>query len=295
MKILSLKVRKSATIGNLKALLNGKKGSSRHVQESHLIGDDGLKIEHGQTIVDRNQQKDQGESQILSLQNPTRLRIYVKMASNKKTIVVEANGYHIVHDIKSKIHDAEGTNPDQYALFHDGKRLEDYRTLVSLGIRTESTLHLILHPTSFLPISIRTPSGKILKFEVNVLHTIRDVKTIVESFIGCPVTDCKMIYAGNELEDFKSLAFYGVEEGSTLELQPSWIQIFVKTWSGKTVTLYVTQSNTVREVKEKLSCKVGVPICWQSIVYSGKRLEEKRNLSTYNIHKHSTLHMVLSY
>lgn len=293
MKIVTFKVRKSVTIRNLKALIHRKKGNSRNSQESHLASDDG--VENGRTIVDQNQEKDQSQIRILNLQNPTGLKIYVKIASSKKTVVAEANGYHIVHDIKSKIHAVEGANPDQYALFHDGKRLEDYRTLVSLGIKTESTLHLIFHPKTFLPISVTTPSGKILKFDVNLLYTVRDVKTIVESIIWCPVSDCKMIYAGNELEDSKSLAFYGVEESSSLELQASWIQIFVKTWSGKTITLYVTLSNTVNEVKEKLSCKVGVPICWQSIVFSGKRLAEDQNLSSYNIHKHSTLHMVLRY
>ncbi|KAI5348091.1 hypothetical protein L3X38_000978 [Prunus dulcis] len=146
-----------------------------------------------------------------------------------------------------------------------------------------------------MPIFVKTPSGKIVKVEVKVLYTLQDVKAIIESFIGCPVADCRMIYAGNELQDCKTLAFYNIEENSTLEVLPSWIQIFIKTWNGKTIMLDVARSNTVREVKDKIFCKVRVPVHFQSIVFSGKRLEDKWRLARYNIEKDSTLHMVLAW
>ncbi|PON94798.1 Ubiquitin, partial [Trema orientale] len=290
-KVVSSTVKKFETVRNLKARLQRKKGYSRQFQEPFLENDE---LEHEQTTVDeKSQNLERDKNPSSNRQHSTCLKLHVKIASNKKTIVVEAKGYHVVHEIKSKILVVEGIKPDQYSLFHDGKSLEDYRTLVSLGIKTESTLHLIFHPRSSLSISVRTPSGKLPRFEVKVLYTIRDVKTITESFIGYPVSDCKMIYAGNELEDSKSLAFYGIEDNSTLDLQLSWIQIFVRTWSGKTVTLQVTRSNTIDEVKEKLFCKVGMPTRRHSLMFAGKILEENRNLSSYNVHKHSTLHMLL--
>ncbi|XP_062104544.1 polyubiquitin-like [Humulus lupulus] len=294
-KVAPLKIIATKAIRNLKTRLRRQKENSRKVKESHLEDDDD--DEYEQITVDdkiQNQHKDQNQ-RLNRQQHSTSMKIYVKIASNKKTIVVEARGYHIVHEIKSKILVAEGVKQDQYSLFHGGKSLEDYRTLVSLGIKTESTLHLIFHPRTLLPIIVRTPTGKLLSFEVQVLYTIRNVKTIVESFVGCPVDECKIFYAGNELEDCKSLAFYEIEENSTLELQPSWIQIFVKTWSSKTITLHVMRSNSIREVKEKLFCKVGMPICRQNIVFCGRILDENRSLLCYNVEKHSTLHMLLKH
>ncbi|KAM6544509.1 hypothetical protein CsatB_025245 [Cannabis sativa] len=298
LRVAQLKVIATKAIRNLKTKLHRKKENSRKVKESHLEEDDEFGYEQITTVDDKIQNqhnKDNKNHQISS----TWMKLYVKIAAvsnKKKTIVVEARGYHIVHEIKSKILVAEGIKQDEYSLFHGGISLEDYRTLESLGIKTESTLHLIFHPTTSLPIIVRTPNGKLLSFQVQVLYTVCNLKTIVESFIGCPVDECKMVYAGKELEDCKSLAFYEIEENSNLELQPCWIQILVKTWSSKTITLHVMRSNTIEEVKEKLFCKVGMPICRQKIVFCGRILnDQNRNLSSYNVQKDSTLHMLLKH
>lgn len=181
--------------------------------------------------------------------------------------------YYTINDIKSMTQLKAGIQSDQYTLVYGGKLLQEYRTLASLDIWTESTLYMIFNPRDVMPIFVKTPSGKIVKVEVKGLYTVHDVKAIVESFIGCSVAECRMIYSGNELQDCKTLAFYNIEENSTLEVLPSWIQIFIKTWNGKTITLDVARANTVREVKDKIFCKVRVPVHFQSILFSENTLK----------------------
>jgi ubiquitin len=146
-----------------------------------------------------------------------------------------------------------------------------------------------------MQIIVKTLTGKCIPLDVGPYDTIRSVKQKVEQCEGVPAHQQRIILQGKQLENSATLQSSGVTDGSIVHLDLSFrsgfLQIYVKTPTGKIIPLDVEPSLSIRDIKQKIEEREGIPPDLQRLMYTGRSLEDGRTLADYNIQHASTLHL----
>ena len=106
---------------------------------------------------------------------------------------------------------------------------------------------------------------------------------------------CLLVFFGRDIGSAFRRSRFGLSTGSRTGETESTLsmQIFVKRWSGKTITLDLEAWDTIGDVNAKILHKDGVQPDDQRLIYFGKLLEDRFMLAEYNIKDQSTLHLAL--
>ncbi|CAG8612750.1 22897_t:CDS:2 [Dentiscutata erythropus] len=214
--------------------------------------------------------------------------IYLKTSTERMELKVHWSD--TITQIEEMIHNLKGIPAYEQRITFNGIELSSYYTLSYYNIQKESTLLL---ESRKIIIYVKTKTGDIIELNLMPNDSIHSIKLMIQDKKNIPLIQQRINFDGKELIDFSTLSCNEIQKGSILDLEikSMIIKIYVKVKNEKTIELKARRDHTIKEVKQMIQDKEGIPSEQQYLVFNNQLYDDDQSLSYYKIDEGSTLNL----
>ncbi len=219
--------------------------------------------------------------------------IYINNRVLGKKVSLEVKPSDTIADIKRIIHENDRYPAQQCRLIFNDRQLEDNRTLVDNNIRMENVL--VLRYFIRFQVLIISEDEESIQLEMDSNDQIRSIIEKIPSEVKYRLARRALLFDGQKLAFSRTLAFYNIQNDSTLYCDVIGI-IFVRISNGKTITLEVLLSDTIKNLKKKIHVKENILPNQQQLFFIDRELaNDDANWTQYNIEEYTTIDLVVRF
>lgn len=270
----------SDTVANVKSKLQDKEGIPPEQQE--------LEFE-GEVLQDERTLASCGVATEAMLFLRVLVQVSVQQPSGE-ILAVSVRPTGTVQDIKEKIEQRRGSPVAQQRLILNGATLGDGRLISGLhGNGLTLRLELRYH------ITLRLYTGTSFEIEVASNEPVNTLSVAAQTRGHILFHLQQLMYEEEVLERGRRIDHYGIPDGATVDvvLRNYEVMVYIKTLTGRTIVLRVSNLDTVTMVKEKIEQQEGIPVQRQRLIFLGELLNDRHRLLDYRIEHESAVHLVL--
>jgi ubiquitin C len=222
-----------------------------------------------------------------------RERIKVTLFNGKTIIIYLENDINTIEKIKNIITQKAGLDSLKYRLMYGTKQLINEKNLKDYNIKNDSCLSLIPKAIDSIEIFI------IIEEKKYTIDAKKD-ELIEDIFLKFPgIIKGELYLKGEKLEKNKSLKEYNIQNGDYLtfkkigydniklkqkvieEKEDDLKYISIKNMKGNSYELKINKNESLKEIKEKIKEKEGIPLDQQILCIGNKTIESNRSLADY--------------